>query len=108
MSKSKQKAKNRINERKITYIGGGLYGGTIVLSILLLLIEPQNLDYKALITPVIIILFAGSLGLNCSIATKNSSRTLAVAGIFAMSLLFTLVGTFIIAGIAWLIALSHI
>lgn len=96
------------NTKIIKQSGIGLYGLTILVSILLMIVEPSGLDVTKLIMPVILFLFVGALGFSYPIAAKGSDKVMSVIGTVVMATLFAFVGFFVIAAIAWLLALTHV
>lgn len=83
-----------------------LYILIIVIAAALLIIEPNGLEVKALIIPLIFALFISALGIGQRVTAKSEKR-IAIFGTIAISILLTFVGFFIVAGVAWLVGLSH-
>jgi predicted branched-subunit amino acid permease len=73
----------------------------------LLFIEPNGFNIKAALIFLVVALFIASIVPAYTIAKKSNSRILSITGALALAILFSFIGLFIIAGIAWLIALSH-
>lgn len=74
---------------------------------LLLLIEPSGLDARAIIIPLLALLLLSSLGIGHRIAGNSQSKIVSYAGIIALSILFTFLGFFVIAAVAWFIGVSN-
>lgn len=94
----------------LVLLGYIIYSLAILSVSTLLVIDPIGLNAKVLILPLIVVLLASSAIFSYQIATKSSnlSKALFIAGTIALSILFTMIGFFIVAGIAWLVALSHV
>lgn len=85
-----------------------LYLLTVAISSILLWVEPNGFDARALILPLVIILFLSSLGVSQKIISKSQKGKVSPAlGTVALSILLTFIGFLIVATVAWLIALSH-
>ena len=84
-----------------------LYVLTIVVASALLLIEPNNFDARAMIIPLIVLLFVTSIGIGNKIASKNENKIISIVGTIALTILMTFVGFFIVAAVAWFVGVSH-
>lgn len=79
----------------------------IVFASAILIIEPNNFDAKMMIIPLITLLVLSSIGIGYKIVAKSESRTVSRLDTLALTILFTFIGFFIVAGVAWFIGLSH-
>lgn len=73
----------------------------------LLLIEPNGLDVRTMIMPILVLLLASSVGIGYAIAGKSESKLVAYLGTGALAILFSFIGFFILAAVAWFIGLSY-
>lgn len=74
---------------------------------LILLIEPNNFDVRAIIIPVVALLLASSVGIGYTIAGKSNDKAIALVGTVALAILFTFIGFFVLAAVAWFIGLAN-
>lgn len=80
----------------------------ILLASTILIIEPNNFDAKTLIVPLIVLLVLSSIGIGRKIAGNGESKIVSNLGTIALTILFTFIGFFIVAGVAWFIGISHV
>lgn len=105
---SKKTTTNRsINSKKYHKVSVIAYLIIILTTSLLLLIEPNGLDVRMIILPLLGLLLLSSLGIGHMIAGKSESRVVKYAGIIALAILFTFVGFFIVSAVAWFIGVNN-
>ncbi len=107
MTKLSQPNARTILNDKFSVLGLALYVVTLGTFTALLFIEPNGFNIKASLIFLAVALFIASIVPAYTIAKKSNSRILSITGALALAILFSFIGLFIIAGIAWLIALSH-
>lgn len=83
------------------------YIASIVIACILLLVEPSGFDAKVIVAPLIAVLFLSSIGIGYKIAMKNKHDAISIVGAAMVAILFTFVGFFIVAAVAWFIGLAH-
>jgi hypothetical protein len=91
----------------IKYLGAAIYGFVALASVVLVLIDPTGLDVRPLILPVIVALFVSALGFSYTIASKNQNRVIVFLGTALLAIVFAALAFFVIAGVAWFVAVSH-
>lgn len=91
----------------IKNVGLAIYALSVVASVITLLVDPVGFDARYFILPLIVILFVSSLGFSYSIASRKSTKAITLVGTALLAILFTMLAFFVIAGIAWLVAISH-
>lgn len=79
----------------------------IVSASAILIIEPNNFDAKMMIIPLIALLVLSSTGIGYKIAAKSENSIVSSIGTVALTILFTFIGFFIVAGVAWFVGVSH-
>lgn len=87
-----------------------IYTLAIVVTLLLLVFEPNGFDASAVRTAIvalIAVLFISGLGIGHLIAGRSSSKLLSVSGTVALAVLLTLMGFFTVAAVGWMVGLSH-
>lgn len=80
---------------------------TILVVSLLFVFEPTGFDARSVILPLVSLLFLSSLGFGYKLASKTESSPLKIAGSVALAVLFTFIGFFIVAVVAWGVGLSY-
>lgn len=99
----------RLSQNKcLTAIGCGIYVAVLLLWLALLIIEPNNFDFKLFMIPVIIGLFISSLLIGAGLIGKNDSRLISIFGAVAVSILFTLLGILLVLAMVWLMGFRHV
>ena len=104
----KETPNNTSKAKKSTILGAGLYLLIIIISSLVLVFEPNDLDPKSMILPVFLGLFISALPLGCGLAAGKNRDIVSKLGAVALAVVFTFVGFFVIATVAWLVALSRV
>jgi len=102
------RTKNNTQIKKLSLIGYVGFVLSIATSSILLLVEPEGFDVRSMILPLIAVLFVSSLAFSYKIAFSSTSKILTIIGTISLAILFTIIGFSIVAGVAWLIALSHV
>lgn len=85
-----------------------IYTLAIIISSILLIVEPNGFDINSLIVPMLVVLFVSALGIGQKITSKSDSTALSVIGTIALAILLTFIGFFVVAAVAWFVALSHV
>ena len=91
----------------IKNLGYTVYSITVVGFILLMIAAPSLFDIRAALVPMVTFLLVGSLLFSQSIASKKSSKAVMLLGTVALAVMFTFIAFFVIAAVAWLIAVYH-
>lgn len=102
------KTETKKNTRTIMLSGLLLMSMAIITSSTLLLLDPAGLDVQRLIASLLTVLLLGGLATGYPIASKDSSKSMAIAGTISLAILFTFVGFFIVAAVGYLSALLKV
>lgn len=103
----KPKMQEKTSSKNVLYISLSLFALAVVSASALLIIEPNGFDAKAAITPLVAILFVSGSGVGRSLSATASNKLLSRLGTISLAILLTFIGFFIVAAVAWFVALSH-
>ena len=103
----KNNPKNASKAKKLMILGAGLYSLILIISSLIFIYEPNDFDPKSIIIPVVSGLFIGALPLGYRMAASKKRDIVSKLGAVALAVAFTFIGFFVIAVVAWLVALSR-
>jgi hypothetical protein len=105
---SKYQNKKAINRSKtLKYIGLVIYILTIIISSVLLVVEPAGFNPITLIPLSVTLMIIGSLGFSYPITLDAQSKSVVWGGTVLLAIMFAFLGFFAIAAVGWFIGVSH-
>lgn len=93
--------------KKVYFVSLVAYVLAIVVTLVVLVSEPDGFDARMAILPLIIMLLVSGLGIGQYIAADAQDPRIRVVGTTVLAVLLAFVGFFVIAGGAWVVALSR-
>ena len=107
MSRTKIKADVK-PKSTLQLISISMYALAIIVASSLLVVEPSGFDINSLIIPTLAVFFVSALGIGQKITSNTDSKILSILGTIALAVLLTFVGFFVVASVAWFVALNHV
>lgn len=106
-TRSKSKMQEKLSNKNLYYASLLLFALVIISASALLVVEPNGFNAKAAIAPLVAILFISGLGVGKFLSVTPSSKLLSKLGTISLAILLTFIGFFIVAAVAWFVALSY-
>lgn len=107
MTSSTSHSHSTTQHKKYARLGIILYALTLAIFIILLLVEPEGLDFRIAIIPLLLTLFLTGIAPARFVASKTNSRPIALIGTIALTILLGFIGLCIVVAAGWLIILAR-
>jgi len=87
-------------------VGLIIYLLTVISASFLLLFPPDNFDAKAMILPIVILLFVGGIGIGRKFTKNSENKFIAMLGNILIAVMLTFIGFFVVSAVAWFIGVA--